>query len=43
MSSYGSDYLSNYQTQIDWGLGYISGRYGSPSNAWEHSESTGWY
>ena len=43
MASAGSDYLTNYKTQIDWGLGYISGRYGSPSNAWAHSESTGWY
>ena len=43
MASAGSDYLTNYKTQIDWGLGYISSRYGSPSNAWEHSETNGWY
>ena len=43
MASAGPDYLTNYKTQIDWGLGYISGRYGSPSNAWAHSQSTGWY
>lgn len=29
--------------QITWGLGYISGRYGSPAAAWAHSESYGWY
>ena len=43
MSTFGDDYLTNYKTQINWGLSYISARYGSPSNAWDHSESTGWY
>ena len=43
MSSAGSDYLTSYQTQVDWGLGYISSRYGSPSAAWSHSQRTGWY
>ena len=43
MAAFGSDYLTNYKTQIEWGLNYISKRYGSPSNAWAHSQSTGWY
>lgn len=43
MASAGSDYLTNYKTQIDWGLGYISGRYGNPTAAWNHSQSKGWY
>ena len=43
MASEGDDYYYNPETQIRWGLGYISGRYGSPSNAWAHSQSTGWY
>ena len=43
MASAGADYLTNYKTQVNWGLGYISSRYGSPSNAWAHSQSTGWY
>ncbi len=43
MASAGSDYLTNYKTQINWGLSYISSRYGSPSAAWAHSERTGWY
>lgn len=43
MAAYGSDYLTNYKTQIEWGLSYISGRYGSPSNAWGHFCSSGWY
>jgi len=43
MASSGSDWATNPATQIDWGLGYISGRYGSPCGAWSHSESAGWY
>ena len=43
MASCGSDYYSNGYTQIRWGLGYIAGRYGSPSNAWAHFCSRGWY
>ena len=43
MSSEGADYYTNGYTQIRWGLKYIAGRYGNPSNAWSHSESHGWY
>ena len=43
MSSEGSDWATNGETQIRWGLKYIKGRYGSPSNAWSHFCSTGWY
>lgn len=43
MESVGSDWATNYETQILWGLGYIEGRYGSPCGAWGHSESVGWY
>ena len=43
MSSAGADWKTNPATQIKWGLGYIEGRYGSPCEAWQHSESTGWY
>jgi hypothetical protein len=43
MASAGADWQSNPATQISWGLGYISGRYGTPCGAWEHSESSGWY
>ncbi|USQ75739.1 lytic transglycosylase domain-containing protein [Ornithinimicrobium cryptoxanthini] len=43
MASAGSDWQTNPATQIRWGLGYISGRYGSPCGAWAHSESVGWY
>lgn len=43
MSSAGSDWQTNAATQIAWGFGYISGRYGSPCSAWSHSQSVGWY
>jgi len=37
------DWRTNPTTQIKWGLGYIKSVYGSPSAAWSHSQSTGWY
>ncbi len=43
MASAGSDWATNPATQITWGLGYISGRYGTPCGAWGHSQSVGWY
>lgn len=42
-ASAGSDWLTNYRTQINWGLGYMKNRYGSPCGAWNHSQSVGWY
>ncbi|POH58035.1 lytic transglycosylase domain-containing protein [Arthrobacter glacialis] len=42
-ASAGADWLTNYRTQINWGLGYIQNRYGSPCGAWGHSQSVGWY
>ncbi|MGG5174561.1 hypothetical protein ACQQCD_05965 [Pseudarthrobacter sp. J1763] len=33
MSTAGSDWQTNYKTQINWGLQYISERYGSPCSA----------
>jgi hypothetical protein len=43
MASAGGDWQNSYQTQITWGLGYISGSYGSPCGAWGHSNAYGWY
>lgn len=43
MASAGADWETNPATQIAWGLGYISGRYGDPCGAWGHSQSVGWY
>ena len=43
MASEGADWATNGETQIRWGLKYIAGRYGSPSNAWNNFLSNGWY
>jgi len=43
MGSAGSDWKTSATTQIRWGLSYISGRYGTPCGAWNHSQSRGWY
>lgn len=43
MATYGTDYRTNYKTQIEWGLSYIKSRYGTPSAAWNHSCTKGWY
>lgn len=34
---------SNATAQISWGLSYIKDTYGSPSAAWAHEQSAGWY
>lgn len=43
MASAGSDWRTNPATQIEWGLGYIEGRYGSPCAAWDFKKGAGWY
>jgi hypothetical protein len=43
MASAGSDWMNSATTQINWGLGYIKGRYGTPCGAWSHFQSAGWY
>ncbi|GAA1357983.1 hypothetical protein GCM10009636_30040 [Arthrobacter koreensis] len=43
MAAAGSDWRTNYQTQIRWGLSYIAQRYETPCGAWAHSEQKGWY
>jgi hypothetical protein len=43
MATVGGDWQNSYQTQITWGLGYISGSYGSPCGAWAHSNAFNWY
>ena len=43
MASAGADWRTNAATQINWGLGYIDARYGSPCGAWAHSEAYNWY
>jgi len=43
MATAGADWESNPATQISWGLGYITGRYGTPCGAWDSFSSNGWY
>ncbi|WP_139416906.1 lytic transglycosylase domain-containing protein [Agromyces laixinhei] len=43
MASAGADWETNAATQVEWGLGYVSGRYGTPCGAWAHSQDVGWY
>ena len=43
MASEGSDYRTNGETQIRWGLKYIQQRYGTPANAWEFWKQHKWY
>ena len=43
MASAGADWATNPATQITWGLGYISGRYGTPCSAYGHWQSNNWY
>ena len=43
MATAGADWETNAGTQIEWGLGYVSGRYSTPCGAWAHSQDVGWY
>ncbi|MEF2976555.1 hypothetical protein [Subtercola sp. YIM 133946] len=45
MATAGADWRTNAQTQINWGLSYISRAYGTPCGAWAHSQNTNphWY
>ena len=45
MAAAGADWRTNAATQINWGLAYISGRYGNPCGAWAQSQNTDphWY
>lgn len=43
MRTHGRDYRTNPETQIDWGLDYIRGRYGSPVKAWSYWQRHHWY
>lgn len=36
-------YRNDPKFQVDWGLDYIAGRYGTPSAAWARWQSMGWY
>lgn len=45
MGSAGGDWMTNGDTQIRWGLAYISANYGTPCSAWafELSHTPNWY
>lgn len=43
MATAGPDWLTNPETQINWGLNYIKIRYGSPCSALSHSDAVRWY
>lgn len=43
MAVVGSDWRTNPETQIKWGLAYIAARYGTPQGAWAHETRFGWY
>ena len=43
MATAGADWETNAATQIEWGLGYIQGRYDTPCGAWAYSQDVGWY
>ncbi|MFZ3451774.1 hypothetical protein [Arthrobacter sp. 7Tela_A1] len=43
LAAAGSDWQTNYQTQITWGLTYIQSRYGSPCSALNFHYANNWY
>ena len=43
MRSAGADWKTNPETQINWGLGYIQNRYGTPCGAYQHFQKKHWY
>ena len=43
MASAGADYMTNYRTQINWGLNYVKQRYGSPCGALNFHYAHNWY
>lgn len=42
-SKMGKGYKTSWKVQINWGLGYIYSRYGTPTNAWQHFQKNNWY
>ena len=43
MATVGADWRTNPATQIKWGLGYITQRYGTPCGAWDFELANGYY
>lgn len=38
-----ADYMTSAESQIRWGLEYISNAYGTPCSAWGFKQGNGWY
>jgi hypothetical protein len=43
MAEMGSDWVTNPETQVRWGVSYIKSRYGAPCGAMAHSNKFNWY
>lgn len=43
MAEMGSDWVTNPETQVRWGVNYIKNRYGAPCGAMAHSNKFNWY
>lgn len=43
MSSAGEDYLTNPITQMNWCIGYVKSRYGTPTNALNFHYTHNWF
>jgi hypothetical protein len=43
MATAGADWMTNPETQINWGIDYIKNRYGTPCGALAHSDRLNWY
>jgi len=43
LASAGLDWQTSYRTQVNWGLTYVTTRYGSPCGAWGFWVRNGWY
>jgi cell wall-associated NlpC family hydrolase len=43
MASAGSDWRTNGDTQLNWMMDYIAGRYGDPNKAWSFHQKNNWY
>lgn len=43
MANIADDWMTNQNTQIEWGLSYITSRYKTPCKAWEFWQKSNWY
>ena len=43
MAKYGSDYKTNYKTQLKWCINYVKQRYGNPTNALNFWNKHKWF